>query len=382
MKTFFLRLPLRSTRASLAASRNRRPHLSLVLPLLLAAFAVPAAAQGIEGRVVEQATLQPVAGAAVELLDAAGAPVATASSDAAGAFQVQAPAPGEFRLRVTREGLRTTVTRAVPVGAGQVLAVEVRMAPPVVEEPVVVTMPAERGISGRVLDAQTEQPLPSATVTLLNPREQRVARVVTDSLGRFRMRVSEPNGYSLRAERVGYRAATSGVITVTPDDTVVVELRLSTQAVVLAPLTVVAASSQVMRDHQLAGFQFRRERQPFGRYLGPEEIERINPFYASDVLQQVPMVQVHGGFTRVVTLPARGRGMGARARCIPNLYVDGQLVRLDSELTIDQMVTGKNVAAVEVYSSPSSAPGEFPPRIDPFCGVVVIWTRVVRDDNG
>lgn len=381
MTPFFLRPPLCSARTSSAACRGRSLRLSLV-PLFFAAFALPAAAQGIEGRVVEQATLQPVPGAAVELLDASGAPVATASSDAAGAFQVQAPAPGEFRLRVTRAGLRTTLTRAVPVGAGEVLAVEVRMAPPIVEEPVVVAMPAERGISGRVLDAQTEQPLASATVTLLNPREQRVARVVTDSLGRFRIRVSQPNGYSLRAERVGYRAATSGALTVTPQDTVVVELRLSTQAVVLAPLTVVAASDQVMRDHQLAGFEYRRERQPFGRYLGPEEIERINPFYASDVLQQVPMVQVQGGFQRTVTLPARERTLGAQGRCIPNLYVDGQIVRLDSELTIDQYVTGKNVAAVEVYTSPSSAPGEFPPRINPFCGVVVIWTRVVGTSSG
>jgi hypothetical protein len=376
MTKFFRRLPLLAARTSFAA-RPRSIRFPILLPLLCAAFAVPAAAQGIEGRVVEQATLQPVAGAAVELLDAAGAPVATAGTDAAGAFQVQASAPGEFRLRVTRAGLRTTLTRAVPVAAGEVLAVEVRMAPPLQEEPVVVSMPAERGISGRVVDAQTGQPLSSATVTLLNPREQRAGRAVTDSLGRFRMRISEPNGYSLRAERVGYRASTSRPITVTPDDTVVVELQLSTQAVLLAPLTVVAASNQVMRGHQLAGFEFRRERQPFGRYLGPEEIERLNPFHASDVLQHVPMVQVQGGADRMVTLPARGRGMGAHARCIPNLYVDGQLVRLDSELTIDQLVTGKNVAAVEVYTSPSSAPGEFPAQVNPFCGVVVIWTRIV-----
>ncbi|HEU0299127.1 MAG TPA: hypothetical protein VFR37_06715, partial [Longimicrobium sp.] len=131
----------------------------------------------------------------------------------------------------------------------------------------------------------------------------------------------------------------------------------------------------------LAGFEFRRERQPFGRYLGPEEIERLNPFYASDVLQHLPMVQVEGGFDRVVTLPARGRGIASRARCIPNLYVDGHVVRLDSELTIDQMVTGRNVAAVEVYTSPSSAPGEFPARDNPFCGVVVIWTRVVSSNR-
>ena len=74
-------------------------------------------------------------------------------------------------------------------------------------------LPRDRGIGGRVVDAQTGQPLPGATVTLLNPREQRVGRAVTDAQGEFQLRISEPNGYSLRAERVGYRASTSRLIT-------------------------------------------------------------------------------------------------------------------------------------------------------------------------
>ena len=346
--------------------------------LLLAA---PAAAQALEGRVTESATVQPVAGAQVHLLDAAGASVASAVTDAQGGFRLQAPAAGEYRLRAERVGLRATLTRAVPLAPGETLAVEVRMAPePVLLDSAVAEGRRRAGVSGQVLDDQTGLPVPGAIVTLLDTRELRAGRAVTDSSGWFHLRISAAAGYQLRVERPGYQGSTSSMITVTPADTVQVELRVSTRSVLLAPLTVVAGPPQLVSDHNLAGFEWRRARQPFGRFMGPDEIERINPFYASDVLQQVPMVQVQNSrqsaFDRVITLPARGRGAASRARCVPNLYVDGRRTTLSAGLTLDQLVVGRNLAAVEVYSSPSGAPGEFPPLDDPFCGVVVIWTRV------
>jgi protocatechuate 3,4-dioxygenase beta subunit len=342
--------------------------------------AAPGWAQALEGRVTESGTQQPVPGATVSMLDSAGSIVGRAVADSAGAFRIRAPEPGEFRLSTVRVGYRPTLTRAVPLEAGQTLAVEVRMATaPVALDTAVSVGPRRRGIAGRVVDDETGRPVPGATVTLLTSRELRAARAVTDSDGHFHLRVPQPDAFQLRTERVGYRAATSGAITVMPDDTVQVELRISAGAVLLAPLTVVAATRQLVRDHQLAGFEWRRGRQPFGRFMGPEEIRRINPFYASDVLQQVPMVQVRSSgssqFDRVVTLPARGRGMGPMPRCVPSLYLDGRPVRLFEGLTIDDLVPGGSVAAVEVYTAPGSAPGEFPPHDNPFCGVVVIWTR-------
>lgn len=337
--------------------------------------AAPAWAQALEGRVTETGTQQPVPGATVSMLDSAGAIVGRAVADSSGAFRIRAPEPGEFRLSTVRVGYRPTLTRAVPIAAEQTLAVEVRMATaPVVLDTAVSVGERRRGITGRVVDDETGRPVAGATVTLLTTRELRAARAQTDSSGHFHLRVPQADGFHLRAERVGYRAATSGAITVMPDDTVQVELRLSTEAVLLAPLTVVAASRQLMRDHQLAGFEFRRQRQPFGRFMGPEEIRRINPFYASDVLQQMPMVRVEGGgesrFDRIVTLPARRGG-----RCIPSVYVDGRPVRLMYGMTLDDLVSGRSLAAVELYSRASSAPGEFPPRQNWDCGVVVIWTK-------
>ncbi len=348
-----------------------------VLAALLSA--VPAAAQAVEGRVTESQTQQPVAGARVQLLDTAGVSVADAVTDATGAFRLQPPAAGEYRLRADRVGLRTTLTRALPLAGGETVAVEVRMAPQPVVMDSAVAEARRQGIYGRVVDDETGQPIARARVTLLDPRENRAGSTQTDAAGWFHLRVPRADGYFLRADRAGYQRATARSITVTPDDSVEVELRLSTRSVLLAPLTVVASSRQVVRDHQLAGFEWRRERQPFGRYMGPEDLERIKPFHASDALQQVAMVQVTSvpgsAADRMVTLPQRGRGMGAGARCVPNLYVDGRRMRLTQGLTVDQMVSGSSLAAVEVYTSPNAAPGEFPPLDNPFCGVVVIWTR-------
>jgi hypothetical protein len=341
-------------------------------------FALPAAAQTVQGTVTESESTQPVAGARVSLLDAEESVVAFAITDAAGGFRVTAPAGGEYRLWAQRAGLRNTLTRAVPLTAGESVMVELRMAPgPAELSAAAPELPRRQGISGQVVDDSTGLPVAGATVTLLTLRERAMNRAVTDSAGQFHLRVPEAAGFLLRAERTGFKGSTAGPITVTPQDTAQVELRLSATAVLLAPLTVVAASRQVLRDHQLASFEWRRQRQPYGRYVGPDDVKRINPFYATDVLQQAPFVRVEGGHDRFVTLPNRISRVNAGARCFPNFYVDGTPVRTRGGLSIDQFVRGGSIAAVEVYESPTQVPGEFPPVENPYCGVIVIWTRIV-----
>lgn len=351
----------------------------LALPILFTALAAaaPAAAQVVEGRAVSRETLQPVAGAVVALVDTAGESVATAATDAEGRFQLAAPAPGEYHLEAIRPGFRATLTRAVALQAGETVPVEVRMGLLPAEAPVTA---APQGLSGRVLDNRTGQPVAEASVSLLNRRDVRVARVQTAADGTFRMEIPAAGAFTLRAEGQGYQGTQSARLELTPTDSVRVELRLATDAVVLAPLTVTAGPRRLVRDYHLAGFEWRREHQAWGRFMGPEEIRRLNAFHASDVLQQVPFVRVSGSVDRVVTLPTRGGRIGGSLRCVPNLYVDGTPVRMLRGMTIDQMVSS-DLAAVEVYDSPSASPGEFPARDNPFCGVVVIWTEVGGGDR-
>jgi hypothetical protein len=391
----------------------------LMLPLGLLLCAAPAAAQTLDGRAVEHETRRPVAAAFVVMLDSAGTPVAAAWADSAGAFSVAAPGPGTFALKVQHARRGRTVTRGVPLGAGQTVAVEVRMAPrapapesrvarqgitgrplvdsasqPVPEAPVEQPnarkrreartpppapqrRPTRRGITGRLLDDATGQPVPGARIQLLNAREQRVSSALTDAGGGFHFAPSAPGAYRLHAERTGYRSARSAPLSLAPDDTVLVELRVATNAVLLAPLTVVAASARTVGDERLEGFEWRRRTKVNGRFLGPDEIRRLNPFNATDAVLHVPFVRVAGsGYYRWLLLRKR-HGIEANHFCNANIYIDGALVRgLDpSTMMLDQLISARSLAAIEVYPTHSSAPGEFPPLMDPNCGVIVLWTH-------
>lgn len=346
------------------------------LALLLLVLAPAASAQTLEGRAVDRESLQPITGAILTLVDSAGEHVAATRTDATGAFALQAPEPGAFAVSAARMGFAATLTRAVPLQAGEKVAVEVRMAPQAATPGPAVAL--DRGITGRLVDDRTGEPVPGARVVLLTAREQRVATVSTDADGAFHMDVSNAGGYVLRAEPAGYQRTQSAVLTVTPRDTVQVELRVATDAVVLAPLTVVAGSERMLRDHQLAGFEWRSQRQPFGHFMNREQIQAVNPFNATDALQQVPSVRVvGGGYNQTLWLPARAKP--GVSLCQPNVYVDGVLVRGlgDGTLSVNELARGSNLAGVEVYTSPVSAPGEFPPLEDIHCGVVVLWTDLV-----
>ncbi|HYW11908.1 MAG TPA: TonB-dependent receptor [Longimicrobium sp.] len=348
------------------------------LALLWCALAPAAAAQTLEGRAVDRESLEPIPGAILTLVDSAGEHVAAVRADASGQFALRAPEPGAFAVSAARMGFAATLTRAVPLQAGEKVAVEVRMAPRAASvDPAAGAVPLQRGITGRLVDDRTGQPVPNARIALLTAREQGVSTAATDSAGVFHLGITTPGGYVLRAEPAGYRRTQSAVLTITPRDTVQVELRVATDAVVLAPLTVVAGAERMLRDHQLAGFEFRARAQPFGHFMNREQIQALNPFNATDALQQVPTVSVvGGGYDQTLWLPARAQP--GVTRCRANVYVDGLLIRgLGSSLTVNELARGSSLAGLEVYTSAVTAPGEFPPVENRSCGVILIWTDLV-----
>ena len=83
-----------------------------------------ATAQAVSGRLLDAASGQPVTGALVILLDAAGSEVTTTVTSARGTYHLQAPGAGQYRLRVERIGFETTTTATVALLADETTSLE------------------------------------------------------------------------------------------------------------------------------------------------------------------------------------------------------------------------------------------------------------------
>jgi len=224
---------------------------------------------------------------------------------------------------------------------------------------------AAQGVNGRLVDDATGGPIASATVTLLGVDGGTVRGMVTDADGAFHF---EPGTgrFRLRAERIGYRTTESPMLDLWRGDVVDVELRMSTEAVLLAPLTVTATSRGRIRNRNLDGFYARRDRGR-GRFFTPDDVERIRPVYLTNLLQITPGIEMTYRSTR----PEVWMRQGVRP-CMPMLYVDGHPLRLHPGFSVDDWVIGSSVRALEVYRS-----YEVPIDLPAFtgCGAVVVWTE-------
>ncbi|HLL81966.1 MAG TPA: carboxypeptidase regulatory-like domain-containing protein [Longimicrobium sp.] len=100
----------------------------LALPALLLAFATPAAAQVLSGRVLDAADGQPVPQARISVLNAEGRTLGRTMSAENGTFSLQLRVTDPVRLRAERTGYSPTLTQPVQVGIQETLQVDVRMA--------------------------------------------------------------------------------------------------------------------------------------------------------------------------------------------------------------------------------------------------------------
>jgi len=103
-----------------------------IVPLLaaLSAVSAPASAQVVQGRVLDDATGQPVAAVAIQLVagDEGDSTVATDVTDDQGHFELRAPSVGAYRLQTSRIGYQPVTTQLfVIVREQDPLEVEVRI---------------------------------------------------------------------------------------------------------------------------------------------------------------------------------------------------------------------------------------------------------------
>jgi Carboxypeptidase regulatory-like domain len=108
------------------ATRRRRVCISVAVACVLVARGSPA--QEIRGRVLDEFTDLPIAGALVLLLDAENEVVARETSGDDGAFHLQAPA-SSYRLQILASGYAAGGTPSFPLRVGDVLPLDLLLEP-------------------------------------------------------------------------------------------------------------------------------------------------------------------------------------------------------------------------------------------------------------
>lgn len=237
---------------------------------------------------------------------------------------------------------------------------------------------AQVRVDGVVRDDDTNRPIANARVEIYDYSWHRLGVRTTDSLGAFRYPLRRPMAVRLRVSRLGYRQATTPEVSTRGHSYINVEVRLKSDAVLLAPLAVVARS-QALTSPVLDGFHARL-RTGMGTYFTREDIERAKPAYLSDMITRVPGLSVRavgGGHERQIYT---GRSSGVMRDCPALIYVDGFLMNprvSDGEvvgMTLDEAVNPQNVEGIEIYRGLATVPAEFLHR-DAQCGVIAVWTR-------
>jgi hypothetical protein len=356
----------------------------------------PAQQQGVVHASVQDATTgAPVESANVSLLDEDSLSLVTSRTDARGRASLPVLAAGTFRIRAELVGYRTAVSDPLTLGAGDTATVEFRLeTTPFLLDSILVSVRGEgrslrvgeQLVFGRLLDDDTRAPIPGGTVRLLAGRGSEAASVTTNDQGQFWLISPRAGTYRLEAGRLGYQTSESPEVNLMPGDSVGFDFHLSTQAVLLAPITVTSSRRPWNDRAPLIGMESflsryeRFARAGFGMFMTRDSIAVWDSRTRSvgDMLRaKVPAVrsvvpfgdpQAPGMAGAIIIRDGRATGGAIRETCIPNYWLDGAPVPYDVVASYGP----SDLQAVEVYVSPN-IPAEFLTGFP--CGVVAYWTR-------
>jgi len=238
-------------------------------------------------------------------------------------------------------------------------------------------------VEGRVLDELSEQPVPLARVTALDEDGAAAGPVTATADGGFVLRLPGPGTYRLRVERLGYPVHTTGEFRAHPFERLDLEIRITPEAIPLAPLEVVARGPERGRD------QFTRRRAAGeGVFVDPVHIALMRDArrvrIASDVVRNVEGIQVDWDGKISTALGWRCLVVFLDHSPIPVMHTGGGAweprLALDGLVDLNDLTDSRNVMAVEVYRSIDEVPEEvrrgFRWSDVGRCGVVWFWTRV------
>lgn len=257
-----------------------------------------------------------------------------------------------------------------------------------------------QGIVGRVLDSETDNPIPSAVVVLTDVAGNVVGQAVADARGSFSIFVGQQGNFIVSVEMLGYEAGGSGKVSFSDATLLDVDLLITPVPLVLEDFTVTGNREAPLTYMQKTGFYERRAR-GFGDFIEATEHQREHMMLASDFVRRVPGLSIIKG---VVSTP-RGAFRGAYLQsftdgtgrqggvirtkiddgfspCPLKVLVDG----MDMGVDLDFVASRVEVAAMEVYKSFATVPARWQNTVSrgtrdiqgnpvATCGLILVWTR-------
>jgi hypothetical protein len=224
-------------------------------------------------------------------------------------------------------------------------------------------------VLGTVVEEDTGSPVVGARAEMVGADATMVARTETDQFGRFLLRVPRSGTFTLRLTHPFFTTVESAGVSVGPDETIEVSMRMARGAIPLDPIIVTAR-----RTGRLAGFHQRREQTGFGRFMVRSEIQRRPAARTTDLLRDMPEIRIirRGMEDNQITMRL--------GQCVPSIFIDGMPVRQGPGSGLDRLLRPDALEGIEVYSGSAGVPAQF--VVSDGCGVVAFWTRSGQDEEG
>jgi Carboxypeptidase regulatory-like domain len=281
--------------------------------------------------------------------------VRAATSDARGYYRICGLPPNLEDATLQAEHGRVK-TAEVPVALRDTIGLRSLLIRPIADSLVTTGFSV---VTGQVLDT-VAMPVADAQVSV----EGAAPVTTTNARGEFVLDSLPSGTQALVVRRVGFAPART-IVDIAAGAPGRVALRLERAVPMLNRVVVTAQVEALSR----VGFEERQKR-GMGRFLGPEDIERMQPQLVTSALRSLPGLRVvptgTGGYT---VENARGGGGG----CV-TFWVDGAPFRELAPGDLDNAFPAHQVTAIESYQ-PGMTPPQFTSPGMSGCAAVVIWTQ-------
>jgi hypothetical protein len=212
-------------------------------------------------------------------------------------------------------------------------------------------------LAGRIVGAGSGDGLGGAQVRIAGG-----ASTTSDASGKWELDGVPLGTRMLEVRAIGYYPERRPVDVVAEGQAVEVAL-----ATFEAVLDAVRVTADRVGELDLEAFAQRKRGSGMGRFFRADQLMLGNPNTASDLLRTMP------GFVGDGTLRMRGV-FEFGGTCMPDVYIDGHLMRGIDSRDLDDFVAPRDIAGIEVYGSGSPKPPQFDSGMSG-CGSLVIWQK-------